>query len=135
MTSRICSMKNVVKRITPSTWCPTSYLYCSIAKLAEVGKSAERLESRNPQLAKGHQERYCRGASCPLVGLLSAYSTSEISFKANGARRPLLICSSPYCPVKPPVERSSARSIVCTRKVRGASTPSIQLAAPRSCRT
>src|SRR5260370_26119196 len=112
MTCRICSMKNVVKRITPSAWCPTSYLYCSIAILAEVGKSAERLESRNPQLAKGHQERYCGGASCPTVRLPSTYSTREISLRENGEIRPPLICSSPYWPVNPPVGRNSERSMV-----------------------
>src|SRR6266566_4164420 len=119
MTRKICWIRNGVSRITPSTLCFTSDLYCAIANLAEVGKSAERFESRNPQLANGHQERYWGGAKRPRVGLLSVYSTNEISLRAKGATRPPVIESSPNCPVNPPVGRSSARSIVCTRKVRG----------------
>src|SRR6059058_3813573 len=102
---------------------------------ADVGKSAETFESRKPQFAKGHQERYCGGANLPTVLLLSTYSTSEISLRLKGATRPPFICSSPYWPVNPPVGRSSDRSIVCTRKVRGSFTQRSQLATPKRPRT
>src|SRR2546425_11103535 len=105
--------------MTPSTGWPTSSSYWAMAICAEVGKSAETFESRKPQLAKGHHERYGGGANWPAVGLLLMYSTREMSLRGNGATRPPCTGSSPDWPVKPPVGRSSAPCRGCTREVGG----------------